>query len=497
MHASKVRWRSPVGDRIGVSKGSSVSDIFVSYARQDRLLAGELVYALRNEGWSVWWDSELLPGQSFTPTIERELRNARCVVAIWSRQSLESSWVRDEVTQAHLDRRLIPVVIDDILPPLGFRQTECADLWGWDGSVSHPGFVAATRAIHLLAGPPTPPFATNLSRKICLVGASGVGKTSLVGRFVSSVFSEKYMTTVGVKIERKHVDVSGKSMSLVVWDIEGHDDLREPRPSYFNGMSGYLLVIDGTRPRTLDKALAIEEWIRNTSRAPIPHVALINKADLRDEWVLHDQAIESLRGRTWDVRVVSAKTGTGVDEAFRALAERLLSRSWTFQDLRTFDADFGGDPISEERLLRAALARDSGNFLAWARLAGIFARRGDVSLVRRAIVRAEGSTPDTPQAHFCVADELTRSDQLLAAARHLERAIELGVECVPDARQLLATTYVRLGSARKAVEQYERLLEAGPAEHVREEIENRLRELRNLNRDLDMSKDAPAEGPRG
>ena len=88
-----------------------------------------------------------------------------------------------------------------------------------------------------------------IQKKVCLLGGTGVGKTSLVAQFVHSIFSDKYLTTVGVKIDKKSVDVDGTDVELVIWDVYGHDDFQKLRVSYLRGTSGYLLVADGTRAR--------------------------------------------------------------------------------------------------------------------------------------------------------------------------------------------------------------------------------------------------------
>ena len=85
-----------------------------------------------------------------------------------------------------------------------------------------------------------------IQKKICMIGSFGVGKTSLVARFVRSIFSEKYQTTVGVKIDKKVVEVGGQQVTLVLWDIAGEDALTTVRVSQLRGASGYILVVDGS-----------------------------------------------------------------------------------------------------------------------------------------------------------------------------------------------------------------------------------------------------------
>ena len=93
-----------------------------------------------------------------------------------------------------------------------------------------------------------------IQKKICMLGGFAVGKTSLVARYVTSMFSEKYLTTVGVKIDKKQVAVDGRDVTLMLWDIYGQDDFQDVQTSQLRGMSGYLLVVDGTRRATLETA---------------------------------------------------------------------------------------------------------------------------------------------------------------------------------------------------------------------------------------------------
>src|SRR4029453_5402347 len=98
-----------------------------------------------------------------------------------------------------------------------------------------------------------------IQKKVCMLGATGVGKTSLVSRFVTSVFSEKYLTTVGVKGDKKTLSGDGGDVTLLLWDIYGQDEFQTVRSSYLRGASGYLLVADGTRQLTLDTARDLQK----------------------------------------------------------------------------------------------------------------------------------------------------------------------------------------------------------------------------------------------
>jgi small GTP-binding protein len=112
-----------------------------------------------------------------------------------------------------------------------------------------------------------------------MLGGFSVGKTSLVKRYVQSVFSETYLTTVGVKIDKKTVDLSGRSVSLILWDLAGEDDIASLRMSYLRGSAGYMLVADGTRRTTLDVATSLRQRVE-ADYGPMPFVLLLNKNDL-------------------------------------------------------------------------------------------------------------------------------------------------------------------------------------------------------------------------
>ncbi len=158
-----------------------------------------------------------------------------------------------------------------------------------------------------------------IQKKICMVGSFAVGKTSLVGRFVRGIFSEKYLTTVGVKIDKRPVTVGDREVNLVLWDLYGEDEFQKLRMSYLRGASGYFLVVDGTRPATLDKALQLQTKVSETVGA-VPFILLFNKVDIRDRWEIDPDAVE----RGWTKILTSAKTGQGVEEAFDTLARMMV-----------------------------------------------------------------------------------------------------------------------------------------------------------------------------
>lgn len=163
-----------------------------------------------------------------------------------------------------------------------------------------------------------------LQKKVCMLGGFGVGKTSLVSRFVSSIFSDKYLTTVGVKIDKKVVSVGSDEMTLMLWDIYGQDEFQTVRASYLRGASGYLLVADGTRYATLETAAALQQKAESVV-GRVPFLLLLNKADRDAEWQVDERALWKLAERGWPVLKTSAKTGAGVEDAFAKLSRDMAA----------------------------------------------------------------------------------------------------------------------------------------------------------------------------
>jgi small GTP-binding protein len=158
--------------------------------------------------------------------------------------------------------------------------------------------------------------------KVCMLGDFGVGKTSLVARFVRSTFAPKYLTTVGVKVDSKEMlSPYGVPIKLVVWDIAGRSALDALGANYLRGASALLLVADGTRERSLSVALNL----LMQSRAALPDavVALaVNKLDLVERWEVAPTTLAEIR-RTLPVFETSAMSGDGVEAAFAELAGKL------------------------------------------------------------------------------------------------------------------------------------------------------------------------------
>lgn len=160
-----------------------------------------------------------------------------------------------------------------------------------------------------------------------MVGDFAVGKTSLTQQFVNQIFSEQYLTTIGVKIDTKHVESSnGQRCKLVVWDVAGRDSLTPLQINYLMGASGFLLVVDGTRRESIDSV----KFLVDSARKKIPNapfIILLNKHDLDNDWKFDDKDQNLFTKNGWKFLTSSAKTGENVETAFITLVDTMLSQT--------------------------------------------------------------------------------------------------------------------------------------------------------------------------
>jgi len=164
-----------------------------------------------------------------------------------------------------------------------------------------------------------------LKKKVCLVGSFGVGKTSLVARFVEGIFSEAYLSTIGVKIDKKTVQTGAGEVGLMLWDMAGEERFDALQTSYLSGASGVICVADGTRKETLERAVEYVAQVAELEPGAAA-VVLVNKNDLYAEWEVGGQSeIAGLVGGI-PYFLTSAKTGEAVEEAFLELSEQMLAR---------------------------------------------------------------------------------------------------------------------------------------------------------------------------
>lgn len=164
-----------------------------------------------------------------------------------------------------------------------------------------------------------------VQKKICLLGDFAVGKTSLIRRFVEGRFDDRYLSTIGVKISRKPIEMADFTLNLLIWDLASGDDFSKSSANYLRGAVAALIVCDLTRPDTL----AGFQFYTSQMRQINPGAILLfagNKADLAEERAITDEELQAicqtLGGSCLDT---SAKTGYQVEEAFQRLAQQITS----------------------------------------------------------------------------------------------------------------------------------------------------------------------------
>jgi TIR domain len=119
---------------------AAMSDIFISYKREEQAIARNLANAFETQGWTVWWDPKLRAGERFNDVIEKALKESKCVVVMWSKRSVESEYVRDEAIYALNRSKLVPVMIEEVELPFRFEGLHTRSLLAWDGSKAFPEF---------------------------------------------------------------------------------------------------------------------------------------------------------------------------------------------------------------------------------------------------------------------------------------------------------------------------------------------------------------------
>ena len=165
-----------------------------------------------------------------------------------------------------------------------------------------------------------------IKKKICLLGSFAVGKTSLINQFVNQSFSEKYHTTIGVKIDQKNLRVNNKEIDLIIWDLHGEDRFQKVQSSYLTGSSGYFLIVDATRKESLAAIHTLKILAENSTKN-LPFKLIINKCDLTEEIEITEEDILKQGISSKNILWTSAKTGEGVEDAFIDLTKMMLNNN--------------------------------------------------------------------------------------------------------------------------------------------------------------------------
>jgi len=187
--------------------------------------------------------------------------------------------------------------------------------------------------------------------KLVLVGDSGVGKTSLLLRFMDDQFTTSYISTIGVDFRFKRIELDGQVVKLQIWDTAGQERFRTITSAYYRGADGIVMLYDVTSSESFDH---VEEWLSEVNRYATPETEKLvvgNKADLEDQ---RQVSVESGQQLSQQLNIphfeTSAKSNTNVDEAFTLMAEKLLKSKKAEKEQRSVQLHLVGGNQSKNKL---------------------------------------------------------------------------------------------------------------------------------------------------
>ncbi len=164
------------------------------------------------------------------------------------------------------------------------------------------------------------------NKKICLVGASGVGKTCLMQRFANGTFSYRFRSQIGVNVEQREVEIDGERVRLTLWDFQGQHEHSPTPTSFLDNAAAIVYVVDGTRVETLSRMEKIKRDTEQIIGKSVPSLLLFNKSDLSDRWQISAEMMSRVETGGTITLLTSAKEGSGVNTAFNLLAQIVMGK---------------------------------------------------------------------------------------------------------------------------------------------------------------------------
>lgn len=339
-----------------------MADVFISYAREDRERVGRIAQALEMRGVTVWFDDELLAGEAYSRRIQDELERAQCVLVVWSKRSVESRWVLDEARFALESSRVVPVFIDAVQMPIGFRRLQGIELSDWNGDPQDPrARTLIDSVLHIVGGERAAIVANRRANvrdaygervkstpvrrvregKVLLVGNGGAGKTSLA-RHIFAAWGRKGLSqaferpfapnepqTQGVEIGRVDCKTPDGDLRLNVWDFGGQEIMHSTHQFFLTERSLYVLVLDGRREEDPEYWLDMIKTFGGASRV----LVVMNKIDENPFFDLNRNHLQSKYPAIAGFYRVSCKTGEGVEPTLSSLQSRAMEIEHLSRDL--------------------------------------------------------------------------------------------------------------------------------------------------------------------
>ncbi len=353
-----------------------MADVFVSYASDDRERVAPLALALVEYGWSVWWDRQIHPGETFDEVIERELDAALAVICVWTVRGVASRWVRTEAAEGLARGRLVPVMVEEVRPPLAFRRIQAADLTDWEPHTDHAGFdelVAAVDALVRTGVAPQPaPSPPRDPLELALVGArERAGEGDWTG--VIAVLGSLDASTAGRATDQPEVD---QLLTLARHKRDAAELYDEAEVLYSERRwQAAVAKLDRVLELDPDDTLATDLMRRAQQHVDADRAEHIAH--------LHDRATSALAAREWPVAIARfqelleyepghAEAGAGLARAeasaatevtYRELQAQFDRKEWSavavgMAELVEKNRDFG-DPADLLARAEARLAEDS------------------------------------------------------------------------------------------------------------------------------------------
>jgi len=431
-----------------------VAHVFVSYARSDEDLAADISDGLREAGFEVWRDDELPAHRAYAEVIEERIKGASAVVVLWSTEACKSQWVRAEADTARSARTLVQATLDGTIPPLPFNQIQCADLKGWDGQRTAPGWRKLLASVTELAEPPQSNKADREHRaslhtlSVCVLpfqNMSGDPEQEYFSDGISEDITTDLSKVSALEVIARNTAFTFKSQSVNVCEVAKKLDVTHVLEGSVRKAGNQVRIT----AQLIDGRTGGHVWADRYDR------------DLTDIFTIQDEIskaiVHALKLKLMpEEKKAIEKRGTSNPDAYNFY---LLARQYWITGNH-------GDYRREERVMRIcgrALELDPYYAQAWALLAIAqsslkFGFGRDVDDGFAAANAAIAIDPTIAEAHLPMFKRLEQKRKFEEAAEQLETAIRLGPESW-EVNEEAGRHYLNRRDIASATRHYEKAVE--------------------------------------